>query len=91
MELKLILFNSVNLAIGIRLGAAVFMINKYQLIRLDYNSIELSNDYRVNVGQDWYAFRLVKRCRIWLDTLYMYLLKFCFGQLIMCSQSSSVH
>lgn len=68
MELKLILFNSVNLAIGIRLGAAVFMINKYQLIRLDYNSIELSNDYRVNVGQDWYAFRLVKRCRIWLDT-----------------------
>lgn len=40
MELKLILFNSVNLTIGIRLGAAVFMINKYQLIRLDYNSIE---------------------------------------------------
>lgn len=39
-KMELILFNSVNLAIGIRLGAAVFMINKYQLIRLDYNSIE---------------------------------------------------
>lgn len=38
--MELILFNSVNLAIGIRLGAAVFMINKYQLIRLDHNSIE---------------------------------------------------
>lgn len=38
--MELILFNSVNLAIGVRLGAAVFMINKYQLIRLDYNSIE---------------------------------------------------
>lgn len=38
--MELILFNSVNLAIGIRLGAAVFMINKYQLLRLDYNSIE---------------------------------------------------
>lgn len=38
--MELILFNSVNLAIAIRLGAAVFMINKYQLIRLDYNSIE---------------------------------------------------
>lgn len=38
--MELILFNSVNLAIGIRLGVAVFMINKYQIIRLDYNSIE---------------------------------------------------